>query len=154
VQQCAFLRSTGDTVLFLTILSLTLMSLKKVPAGAAMNLFMRGQALPLYQNAYVIVYTQVVIIERRCVIGTGDDVCNDPLEVRSNTAAGRTRRRNGMGNDSVNRRSFLAGGDPMRSRSKGSEPVHKLMPQSNISGRAIPATSVLQRRKGKHGRPS
>jgi hypothetical protein len=38
-----------------------------------------------------------------------------------------------MGNDSVSRRSFLAGADHLRFRSKGGGPIHALVPLSNIS---------------------
>ena len=66
--------------------------------------------------------------------GARDDVCNHPLEVRppaphEQNIGGI----NGMGNDRVSHRRFLACVEPMRSGSKGSESAHKLALLSGIS---------------------
>jgi hypothetical protein len=70
------------------------------------------------------------------VTGAGDDVCNHPLEVRPSAPPEQNIGGiNGMGNDRVSHRRFLAGVEPMRSgsNSNGSESAHKLALLSDIS---------------------
>ena len=61
-------------------------------------------------------------------------MCNHPLEVRPSAPREQNIGGiNGMGNDRVSHRRFLASVEPMRSGSNGSESAHKLALLSDIS---------------------
>ena len=84
--------------------------------------------------------------------GARDDVCNHPLEVRPSAPREQNIGGiNGMGNDHVSHRRFLAGVEPMRSGSNGSESAYKLALLKGISDERYSICLRTTARKGKHG---